>query len=437
MNDAARPAMLRGIDKAAFAVALTSRLRAHGMCAGLTGVADFILALRASPPDGRSRVYWAARLTLVRRHSELAAFDAVFASVFDDAVLGVDPHARRTLTAGTFSADDTLASVPGAAPDEQAGAGLPWLTLPPVVAGAEDSDSALAVPQRLPSEVAALAEVPFERLSSAEMQLLGRWLESAMRGWPTRRSRRYAVGPGGRRIAIRPTIARSRRTGWEPIHLVRVTPIDRPRRVVMLCDVSQSMQAQASAYFHLMRALALSVDAEVFAFATMLTRLTTVLAHRSADTAIELATAKVVDRFGGTQIASNLQRLLASHHGGLLRGAVVIVASDGWDSDSPQQLASAMARLRRRAYRVIWMNPRAGAPGFEPQVATMAAALPHCDALVPADNFRALAGVIAQVARCGSPATTTGSASFTRPVSSTRTANSTRSRESRVGTGQR
>jgi uncharacterized protein with von Willebrand factor type A (vWA) domain len=107
----------------------------------------------------------------------------------------------------------------------------------------------------------------------------------------------------------------------------------------------------------------------------------------------------VNDRFGGTRIASNLRALLASHHGGATRGAVVIIASDGWDSDDPAALAAVMARLRRRAHRVIWMNPRAAAPGFEPLVGAMAAALPHCDELLPAHNLRALAGVIAAIGR--------------------------------------
>jgi uncharacterized protein with von Willebrand factor type A (vWA) domain len=178
---------------------------------------------------------------------------------------------------------------------------------------------------------------------------------------------------------------------------MRERPTDKPRRVVMLCDVSQSMQAHAPAYLHMMRALALAADAEVFAFATSLTRLTAVLGHTSAAAAIEQATEKVTDRFGGTRIATNVQALLSSHHGGATRGAIVLVGSDGWDSDPPEAMAAAMARLRRRAHRVIWMNPRASAPGFEPRVAGMAAALPYCDELLPADTFRSLRHVIGQI----------------------------------------
>ncbi|CAN5431363.1 VWA domain-containing protein [soil metagenome] len=397
------PALLRGVDRAAFAVALATRLRDRGVPVGFTAIDDFIRALVALPPDSRARLYWTSRISLVRRHSELAIFDAVFSAVFDEAVLELDPNARRRSLPSAPSApgsEDRLVPVPGKDPEDEDGAGLPWMTLPKVVADAADSESDYAIPERLPSELEGLADVPFEQLTAAELELLGRWLAAAVRSWPTRRSRRLALCSGGQRVALRPTIARSRRTGWDPVELVRVSPVLKPRRVVMLCDVSQSMQAQANAYFHFMRALALAADAEVFAFATTLTRLTAVLAHRSTEVAIEQATATVTDRFGGTRIATNVQALLSSHHGGLARGAVVIVASDGWDSDTPEQLAAAMARLQRRAYRVIWLNPRAGAPGFEPRVATMAAALPFCDRLLPADTFRSLARVIAEISQC-------------------------------------
>jgi uncharacterized protein len=139
-------------------------------------------------------------------------------------------------------------------------------------------------------------------------------------------------------------------------------------------------------------------DAEAFAFATTLTRLTPALRQTSARAAIAQATDAVTDRFGGTRIAANLTALLDSHHGNTLRGAVVIVASDGWDSDPPDRLAAAMARLGRRAYRILWLNPRACAPGFAPRVAAMAAALPFCDAMLPAATFADLTGVARHLA---------------------------------------
>ncbi|HET6876386.1 MAG TPA: VWA domain-containing protein [Jatrophihabitans sp.] len=389
--------LLRGIDRAAFAVSFVDRLRASGVPVGFTGIDDFVRALAADPPRTRTQLYWCARLTLVRRHSELAAFDAVFAAAFEAAMLPLDPNARRP-PRPSASPDDAEVAVPRGQGAEEADGGVPWATLPRGITAAEEADAGedvLAVPRPLPSAVAGLLDVGFDELDPEQMRLLARWLEDAVRRrWPARRSRRLAIDTAGRRVAIRPTMARARRTGWEPVELVHVRPVARPRRVVMVCDVSRSMQAQASAYLHLMRALAVHADAEVFAFATGLTRLTPVLRHRSAEVAVAEATRKVADRFGGTRIASNLAALLASHHAAAMRGGIVVIASDGWDADPPEQMHRVMARIRRRAYRVVWINPRAGADEFEPRVGAMAAALPHCDAVLPADTFAALERVI-------------------------------------------
>jgi uncharacterized protein len=386
------------VDRAAFAVAFATRLRQRGVPVGFPAIEDFVRALGASQPRTKSALYWTARICLVRRRSELPAFDAVFDAAFADAILPLDPHARRRPVGGV-GGRDRGGEGPKVSDNSDAG-GLPWATLSPATGEAEDTDSPVVVPELLPSAFEGLADLPFEELSEARMRQLGEWLATATASWPTRRSRRFAVSPRGRRIAVRPTVARSRRTGWEPVELVRVRAVRRPRRVLMLCDVSQSMRAQATAYLHLMRALALVTDAEVFAFATRLTRLTPVLTHRSAPVAIEQATAKVTDRFGGTRIATNVHTLLASRHGGSARGAIVIIASDGWDSDPPERLAAELARLHRRAHRLLWINPRVSAPGFEPTVSTMAAALPYCDRLLPADTFRTLRDVIDEIARC-------------------------------------
>ncbi len=391
-------ALLRGVDRAAFAVSLAVRLRQSGVPVGLTGIEDFTRALAVSAPDTVPSLYWTARVALVRRRSELAAFDEVFDAVFRDATFEVDPVARRGAGPAP-GASDTHLSVPKVGAESAPGDGLPWATLPPAVATAADDDGSLELPTRWASGLAAVAHLPFEQLSEAELAGLGRWLEEALRHWPTRRSRRRSPSPSGGQVALRPTLARARRTGWEPVYLVRVAPVRRPRKVVMLCDVSQSMQPQVPAYFHLMRALATVAGGETFAFATTLTRLTPVLRHRSAEVAVRLATERVTDRFGGTRIATAVTEVLASHHGSAVRGGIVVIASDGWDSEPPAELARAMARLRRRAHRVIWVNPRAGAPGFAPLVGTMAAALPYCDALLPADDVRSLAAVVTELCR--------------------------------------
>ncbi|MFI6402460.1 VWA domain-containing protein [Streptomyces sp. NPDC050548] len=393
--------LLPAVDRAAFATALATRLREHGVPVGPTAVRDFVLALAAAPPGTRTSLYWTARVTLVRDHPQLARFDEVFDAVFGRSVLALDPNARRNgHNAGASAQDSGSTDSHGSAP--AGGSGLPWVTLPPAVdTAAHSADHVLTVPERLPSDLAAAVDTPFGELSAEQAELLGRRLESRLWEWPVRRTRRLAVRTGGHRVAVRETVARARRTGWEPVRLVRAGPVDRPRRVVVLCDVSRSMQAQAVAYLYLMRALAVTTRAEVFAFATSLTRLTPVLAHHSAREAFDEATERVTDRFGGTRIAHCLGTLLASHHGGTLRGAVVLIASDGWDGDPPDELARAMARLRRRAHTVIWLNPRAAAPGFTPRTTTMTAALPYIDLLLPADSFGALLRVPDEIARLG------------------------------------
>jgi len=378
------PVLLRGADRAAFAVAFAGRLRRAGVAAGLTEVDDLVRALGASPPVSRGALYWTARIAVVRRQADLAAFDRVFAAVFDDA----PPLSLNRTAAPAGRRDDVHVPVPGGPAGTASGDGVPWATLPPAVAAAEPGEeSGLHLPELRPSALAALAERPFEELDPGRIGQLGEALRRSLTTWPTRRTRRHAADPGGRRIALRPTIARARRTAWEPVIVVRERPVRRPRRVVLLCDVSESMRAQATAYLHLMRAFATVAEAEVFAFATTLTRLTPALRQTSARAAIAQATAAVTDRFGGTRIATNIGALLDSHHGNALRGAVAIIASDGWDSDPPDKLDTAMTRLRRRAYGIVWLNPRAGAPGFTPAVAAMAAALPHCDRLLPAATF--------------------------------------------------
>jgi uncharacterized protein with von Willebrand factor type A (vWA) domain len=344
------------------------------------------------------RLYWLARLTLVSREQDLEVFDRVFRAAFADAVLDVDPQARRSGPEPEAAPDDTLVPVAGRAGNEGLGSdGLPWHTLPQV-ASSEDDGGGHVLPELLPSAVARIADTPLEQLDEHELAVLGRWLEASAPRWPTRRSRRLRVRPTGHRVALRETIAASRRTGWEPMQLKRYRHVTRPLTVTLVCDVSQSMQACSTAYLHLMRAFARTRRAEAFAFSTSLTRLTPALANSSAAAAVAQAEAEVVDRFGGTHLATCLRELLASRHGNAVRGGVLVIASDGWDSDDPAELATVMARAARLARRIVWLNPRAAAAGYEPLVGSMAAALPYCDAFLPAHTLRALPEVFDAIA---------------------------------------
>jgi uncharacterized protein with von Willebrand factor type A (vWA) domain len=388
---AAPVALLRSVDRASFVVALGARLRGAGVPVTFTALTSLTGALRLTPVRNVRELYWTTRVTLVSRPRDLAVFDGVFRAVFEEAALAVDGQASAPqIQAGT---EDVLDAAPSTPSVPEPGSGLPWHTLPRVskVEESADPDGAVStLPELLPSELVAVADVPFEDLDERELARIGDWLEQCWQRWPSRRSRRRRLEPSGARVELRETIAASRRTGWEPIELRRSAPAHRPRTVTMVADISASMRPYSTAYLHLMRALARSRRAETFAFSTSLSRLTPALRQRSVAAAVAEASELAVDRYGGTQLASSLVTLLRSRHAEGLRGGVLVLASDGWDSEDPDQLTAVLTRLRRRVHRLVWLNPRAGAAGFQPLVGSMAAALPFCDEFLPAHTLRAM-----------------------------------------------
>src|SRR6185437_1120771 len=167
-------------------------------------------------------------------------------------------------------------------------------------------------------------------------------------------------------------------------------------RLVMLCDISGSMEPYARAYVQLLTSAAGSgPDAEVFVFATRLTRITRALATRSPERAIQRAAAAAPDWSSGTRIGEAL-RAFNDRHGrrGMARGAVIVILSDGWERGEPALVAREMERLSRLAYRIVWVNPRAASASFQPRVGGMAAALPFIDALVSGHSLEALEEVV-------------------------------------------
>jgi uncharacterized protein len=382
--------LLRGVDSAAFATALAARLRGVGILVSARGPASFVQALRELAPRTRSELYWAARLTLVNRMEDLAAFDAVFEATIGDAVVGLDRlmprRSQRAKAARASSADSARSRASHSA------AALPWATRPSGMT-IDREETGPSIPDLLPSRIAARADEPFDQFDPEDLRLLGSWLEASVAQWPRRRSLRLEPSRHGKAIDLRRTMNASRTTGWEPVILARTRRRRRHRRVVLVCDVSRSMQPYATIYLHLMRAAVLrqaGIRPEVFAFSTSLTRLTSVLSHRSPEVALDRANAKVTDRYGGTHIARSLAALLTAPHGNALRGAVVIIASDGWDSDPPDLLAHALARVQRRAELLVWLNPRAAHSEFQPLAGSMAAALPYCDLFLPAHSLAGL-----------------------------------------------
>lgn len=396
--------LFAGIDRAILGVTLAHRLTTAGMAVPLSATNRFVGGLEAVGPLAKPDLYWVARTSLVSDHRDLPLFDRVFAAVFDSTLEELkNPGSRRAGPVPPPQADEALVPLRVTdADDTLDGRGVPWATLPsvgPDEAG-DGSDDDVLIPERLPSDLAAVIDTPFDLLDAAQLAAVEALLADALERWPVRTSRRHRSSSRGDRMALRATLGAARRTGGEPLRIHRSRRRTRPRRVVMVVDVSGSMQSFIRPYLHLTRALVVAGRAEVFAFSTEVTRISASLGRRSTIEAIDHASEQVSDRFGGTKLASSL-RTIQRHPtwGGLLRGSIVVIASDGWDTDPAADTEREMARLARRAHRIIWLNPRSADPRFEPKVAAMAAALPHCTEFLSGHSLRAMSDVVAAITR--------------------------------------
>jgi uncharacterized protein len=244
-----------------------------------------------------------------------------------------------------------------------------------------------------------LAGTDFGELSAGELLLLAGVMRRITLAVPERRSRRQRRGPRGQQADLRSTLRHARRTGAEPFGIIRKSPARRPRKLVVLCDISGSMEPYARAMLQLLYCAAGGARAEVFSFATRLTRLTGALAQPRPALALQRAGQAAPDWLGGTRIGPCLKDFNDGFGcRGLARGAVVVVVSDGWDTGDPAVLARQMARLSRVAFRIVWVNPRSYRPGFQPLAGGMAAAWPYCDAVVSAHRLDALGELTAALA---------------------------------------
>jgi len=206
-----------------------------------------------------------------------------------------------------------------------------------------------------------------------------------------RRSRRVRPSSrDGSRPDVRRTMRAALRTGAEPVRRRSLERARRPRRVVLLCDVSGSMEAYTRALLRFLHAaVAGRGGVEAFVFATRLTRITRHLSWRDPDAALARAGAAVADWSGGTRLGAVLHEFNA-RWGDLTRGAVVVMLSDGWDRGDPTELTAELDRLQRRAHRIVWVNPLKASPDYAPLARGMAAALPYVDDFVEGHSLAAM-----------------------------------------------
>jgi uncharacterized protein with von Willebrand factor type A (vWA) domain len=342
-------------------------LRAGGLEVGPGRIADALRALDEVDIASRDDVYWSLRTTLVTRLEEIEPFDRAFNAWFLRAPVAAPSRVRvaRIGSARPARRGDPLRE---AAPDG---------TRDPLEVGWSPAET---LRQR---DFAAMTPEEFAH-ARALMRRLG-----TVR--PQRRSRRLRPHPRGDLLDLRRLARRSLATGGEPLARSFRRRIDVTRRLVLLCDISGSMEAYTRALLLFMHAAVAAGRVEVFAFATRLTRLTPALRTRDPDQALEAAAATVVDWASGTLIGASLERFNDDWgRRALSRGAVVVIVSDGWERQDPELVGREMARLARSAYAVVWVSPLKGHAGYQPLSAGMQAALPHVDRFLAGHNIASL-----------------------------------------------
>lgn len=334
-------------------------LRAAGTPVTPDRVQTFLRACAVAGAGGRRAVYWAGRATLCAGPDDLDRYDAVFAAYFSAAPFQPrEPAASRTRRTG-----------PGEA------------------GGGEGASR--------PGVAASSAEVLRRRdvatLSAEERRRVARQFAALRPRPPLRSSARRRPAPRGE-VDLRATLREALRRGGEPARLHRRRRSARPRRVVVLVDVSGSMSPYADSALRWAHVLTTAAPAstEVFTIGTRLTRVTAAMRGRDADSALRAAGAVVPDWSGGTRLGEVL-RAFVDRWGqrGLARGAVVVVLSDGWERGDSALLGEQMQRLHRLAHRVVWVNPHRGKPGYAPVQGGMAAALPSIDSFVAGHSLTA------------------------------------------------
>lgn len=354
------------------AVAFARVLRGGGLNVPLDSVLTFVQALDVIGMTNRNDVYWAAHTTLVRRSEDRTLFDNAFA-VFWENRTGVENFENTEPLPVTLLVDDANSDHDDKA-DGDSKSDEPFITL------------------RF-SAAETLRNKDFAEYSDDELCDSQRLMHRLRLAGPPRRSMRFHSSR--RRSSqhdLRRTVRASLANEGEPILRYWREPGERLRRLVVLLDISGSMEPYARALLRFMHAAVVGRQrVEAFTFGTRLTRITKELANHDPDKALAHASAQVPDWSGGTRLGESLRRFNDTWGvRGMARGAIVVVLSDGWDRGDPEILADQMQRLKRIAYRVVWVNPLKVTPGYAPLARGMAAALPYVDHFVEGHSLKSL-----------------------------------------------
>jgi len=372
-NKMSREPSAAGLAPDEMLVAFTRTVRHAGVAVTADRTQGFLRATSLADAGDRQGVFWAGRCTLCSSPEDLERYDAAFRAWFSASPRPHDEPVTR--------------SVPLASP-------MPGST------GGQDGHRA-EVGRALASANEVLRHRDIARLSAAERRSLAALFASLRVDPPRRRSPRR--GPSRRgEIDPRRTLREQLRRAGEPGPLRHRRPRARARRIVLLVDVSGSMEPYADSLLRLGHRMSQAVPGrvEVFTIGTRLTRVTTGLRLRDPEEALTVAGRTVPDWSGGTRLGESIRAFtLRWGQGGMARGSVVVIASDGWERGDPRLLGEQVARLQRLAHAVIWMNPHRGKVGYLPVQGGIAAVLPHVDHLVPGHSLASFAELLKVVAR--------------------------------------
>ncbi len=360
------------LDHDRVAVAFGRVLRGAGLAAPVGSVRTFAEALDAVGLQQRDGVYWAGMATLVRRPEDRPVYDRAFRVFWQQLSSTQEP--TRVEVPATLAIDVADES------DEDLDDG----------AGDDTDDDALTL--RF-STVEVLRDKDFADYTDEELAEAQRWMQQLSVATASRRSRRLTRShrPRGH-PDLRATVREAMHSDGELIRRRYRHHSSRPRRLVLLVDISGSMEPYARALLRFIHAAVVGRrNVEAFTLGTRLTRLTRELSSRDPDHALQAATESVKDWSGGTRLGEGLA-VFNDRWGvrGMARGATVVVLSDGWDRGDPDVLGEQMARLQRVAHRVVWVNPLKVTPGYAPLARGMAAALPYVDDFVEGHSLDAL-----------------------------------------------
>ena len=365
-------------------------LKRQGMTADLAAVLDFVRALDLVDIGEREEVRAAGAALFVRRRDEIEPYERAFERFWRGRP-GPLPEMPQ------LASDRQEDGAPQRPSRESLPEDAAAMTTGMVRDTASLEDGEEAPEDTVPSETAwsageRLRGRAFDRMSPSELREAERLIDRMVLRMPMRRTRRWKLHRRGTLLAPRQMMRRNLGTGGDPIAWLWRRRVERPRGVVLLCDISGSMERHARLLLRFCHALSRTdVPTEAFCFGTRLTRITPQLRYRNPDEALDRISAAVDDWSGGTRIGTAFHEFNQRWARRVLRSSgIVLVVSDGWDRGDPREVGEETARLRRSCHRLIWLNPLAGATGYKPLAAGMAAAWPHIDVFLPSHDLGSL-----------------------------------------------